>query len=269
MKRAVAVGLLTPIALSACEWRDPVELNPDMVVLEVLLVAGESEARMLAVLPHRGPEDAPPELSARLRGPGSAWEAAFSETLETKACRIEHVLYMPAKCLRAALPEPIRAGAAYRLRGTAPLGTFTGETRVPDHPVISAHTLRLGWSDDYETAIPLRYRAGSDIGSLSFGGRDIFLTLEDGTEIEVSADDLGLPQTVAATPPVDTAWLATGTRPARLHLLPSGLGWEWTNMEQLKDETMQPWPNFGIEGEGVYGYFSGMASSQPVLVFLQ
>ncbi len=30
----------------------------------------------------------------------------------------------------------------------------------------------------------------------------------------------------------------------------------------------QPWPSFGIEGEGVYGYFDGVAASKAVQVHL-
>ena len=110
MRREAGFGPVAVLALtasSACVYSDSLELHPDMVSLEILLVTGESEARMLAIHPHQA--DAVPDVSARLVGPG--WEAAFSETLELKACTGARV--DSARCLRAALPEPVRAGADY------------------------------------------------------------------------------------------------------------------------------------------------------------
>ena len=164
MKERIGFRLLivpAVAAMPACqEDFDPLELHPDVVSLEVLLVGGESEARMLASHPHR--EGAIPEVSAHLEGPG--WEAAFSETLKLEACTVARDVDS-ARCLRAVLPEPLRAGATYALRGTAPLGSFTGETRVPGRPLMSTDTLRLSWPDEGEPRlpIPLRYQAGSEV----------------------------------------------------------------------------------------------------------
>ena len=46
-------GLVATVALtasSACDYIHPLELHPDVVTLEVLLIAGESSARMLDIL---------------------------------------------------------------------------------------------------------------------------------------------------------------------------------------------------------------------------
>ena len=72
-------GLVAP-ALTAspgCETTRPFELHPDVVALAVLLVVGESEARMLAIHPNRE-AGAAPEVTATLHGPGG-WTAAFTD----------------------------------------------------------------------------------------------------------------------------------------------------------------------------------------------
>ena len=263
---AVVVGLA---ASSACEDFSPLELHPDVVTLEVLLVAGESEARMLAVHPHREPGDGGPEIAARLDGPG--WEAAFSETVGLEACTRAKRLPGPAKCLRAVLPEPVRAGAAYALRGTAPLGSFTGETRVPDPPLLSADTLHLSWPDKgAQRHIPLRYRAGSDIATLAVDVRNIFETQEDGTEVELPTSDLRLvPWAVDPDATADTVWIEVREKPLRFSLLLLGIGWRWRNFVGIENFTIRPWPSFGIEGEGVYGYFDGVARSRAALILVR
>ena len=268
MRREVGFGPVDMLALtvaSACDYIHPLELHPDMVSLEVLLIAGESEARRLAIHPHR--EGAVPEVSAHLEGPG--WEAAFSETLELKACTGARV--DSARCLRAALPEPVRAGAAYALRGTAPLGSFTGETRVPDPPLLLTDTLHLSWPDKGAGRhIPLRYRAGSDIGTLLVDVRDIFETQEDGTEVELPTRDLQLlPRGVDPAATADTVWIVARERPLRFCLLLLGVGWQWTNFAYIEDPVIRPWPRFGIEGDGVYGYFDGVTPSRAARIFVR
>lgn len=267
MKKAIGCGLLVVLAMAtmlACEEDfHPLELHPDVVWLEILLVAGESEARMLAVHPHR--EGVEPDVSARLEGPG--WEAAFSETLELEACTDARV--DSARCLGASLPEPVRAGASYGLRGIAPLGSFTGGMRVPDPPLLLSDTLQLSWPDNGERRlhIPLRYRAGRDIGTLLVDVRDIFETLEDGTEVELPTRDLGLlPRGVDPAATADTVSIVVRERPLRFSLTLLGVGWNWTNFAYAEDPVIQPWPSFGIEGDGVYGYFDGVARSRPALM---
>jgi len=255
------------VAASACvEDYGPLELHPDVVWLEILLVAGESEARMLAIHPHREPEDDAPEVDARLRGPG--WESAFSETLELQACTDDYV--DAAECLRAALPEPVRAGATYGLLGTAPLGSFTGEARVPDAPLLLTDTLRLSWPEEGERlTIPLRYRAGPDIGDLSVDVRDIFETLEDGTEVELDSHYLSSgPGWLDPDSTAGTVRIYVREKPLRFSLSLLGVGWNRTNMFTV-DPVLQPWPGFGIEGDGVYGYFDGVTRSRAARVFVR
>lgn len=271
MRERIGSELLIAVAMaatSACqEDFDPLELHPDVVSLEVLLVEGESEARMLASHPHQ--EGAIPEVSAHLEGSG--WEAAFSETPELEACTVAWDVYS-ARCLRAALPEPVRAGATYALRGTAPLGSFTGETRVPGRPLMSTDTLRLSWPDEGEPRlpIPLRYQAGSDIGILVVDVRDIFETRGDGTEVELPTYTLSLhPLAVYPAATADTVWIDVLGNPLHFSLTLLGIGWHLTNFVYVVTPAIRPWPAFGIEGDGVYGYFDGIARSRPMHVLVK
>lgn len=261
------VAVLALIAASACDQYDPLELHPDMVWLEILLVAGESEARMLAIHPHREPEDDAPEVDARLLGPG--WESAFSETLELQACTNDDV--DPAECLRATLPEPVRPGATYGLSGTAPLGSFTGEARVPDTPFLATDTLRLSWPEEGERlTIPLRYRAGPDIGDLSVDVRDIFETLEDGTEVEMDAHHLTSgPGGLYPDSTAGTVRIMVREKPLRFSLTLLGVGWNWTNLMRVEDAAIRPWRGFGLEGDWVYGYLDGVTRSRAAQVFVR
>jgi len=263
---AVATALAAAAA-SACEDDfGPLHFHPDVVTIEVLLVAGESEARMLAVHPHRGPGAPAPEVDARLLGPG--WEAAFSETLPLEACTAVQDLGS-RKCLRAALPEPVRAGGAYGLTGTAPLGAFTGEARVPDPPLLETDTLHLSWPDEGDRIrIPLRYRAGSDIGVLGVDVRDIFETRDDGTEVELPVHELRLvPWIVDPAATADTVLMDIREKPLRFSMLLLGIGWTWAKYRGLGIEGGEL--EGGIEGEGVYGYLDGVAPSGPMPVLVR
>lgn len=251
--------VLAVAAASACDSASgPLDLHPDVVVIEVLLVAGESEARMLAVHPHRGAGDGAPEIDARVVGPG--WEAAFSETLRLEDCTDFHRFPGTKRCLRASLPEPVRAGGLYGLAGTGPLGAFTGETRVPDPPLLLTDTLHLSWPDGGEwLEIPLRYRAGSGIGTLAVDVRNVFEIREDGTEVELNAGDLRLaPWFVDPAATADTVSIRVRERPLRFSLPLLGIGWRWTDFTGVE----------GLEGEGVYGYFDGVAPSRPALILV-
>ena len=234
-----------------------------MVAITVLLVAGESEARMLAIRPHG--EGAAPEITATLEGPG--WTAAFTDAPGLDTCTITSSWYVPLKCLRAVLPEAIAPTGSYRLRGTAPLGSFSGETVVPAAPTLleSADTLRLPFPDDSrDIRIPIRYRHGSEIGTVRPEVLEMFETQEDGTEIELEE----FPELVEGVE-ADTVLVWQRGRPLRfsLHLL--GFGWNYANFLRhwgTDDYLMPPWPDFGIEGEGVYGYFDGATLSRGLPV---
>jgi len=106
---------LTVAASSACEIVrpvDPLEAHPDVVAIAILLVAGESEARLLAIHPHRQRYDQKPQIGATLEGPG--WTAGFTRELRLPAS------WPPAARLSplgdpAGLPGP---------SGAEPLGGF-------------------------------------------------------------------------------------------------------------------------------------------------
>ena len=276
MRPCAGCGLvvaLTLAASSACETIRPFELHPDVVALAVLLVAGESEARMLAIHPHREPGDAAPEITATLEGPG--WTAAFTDALELETCTPGKRWPGPIKCLRAALPEAIRPTGSYSLHGTAPMGSFTGETVVPAVPLLvePTDTLRLPLPDDPgEIQMPIRYQIGSDIGTLEAEVLEVFETQEDGTEREIHPSDLGsFPQTVKGIES-DTVSIRQRGKPLRFSVRLLGIGWNYTNFLQhlgTGDPLMRPWPSFGIEGEGVYGYFDGVTRSRAARVLVR
>lgn len=250
---------------------DPLELHLDVVSVAILLVAGESEARLLATHPHRPDGAGVPGISATLLGPG--WTAAFSETLEPESCLRRTLGFGPAQCLSAPLPEPVRAATAYGITGTAPLGSFSGETTVPASPVLldPADTLKLqAYTDRSALKIPILYESNAGIGTLLAEVLDVFRTEDDGTETNGDARDLGLfPQRIDG-PGTDTLVAFYRDRPVRFSLRLTGLGRQYTDFidQSGRYPVPKPWPSFGIEGEGVYGYFSGAASSRAVQVRL-
>ena len=263
---------MTLAALVACSISDPSDPHRDVVALAVLLVVGENEARMLAVHPHREPGDDPPEITASLDGPG--WQAAFSETPGLADCNDLLPGPFPSRCLSAALPEAIQPSGAYRIGGTAPLGSFTGEVTMPDlpHLVEPTDTMRLpvpaepGWVD-----IPMRYQVGPDIGTLLADVTDVFETQEDGSEKAIPPDQFGFPQDVHVTG-ADTISIYHDGKPLRFSLRLLGLGWHYTDFVrhwEIQTLLLPPWPNFGIMGQGVYGYLDGIAPSRVARILVR
>jgi len=267
-----AFTIASVMTLSACDFTrpsDPFEAPPDVVTVALLLIAGESEARLLAVHPHRPRDGDAPQITATLKGPG--WTAAFSEELELETCTNSSSWPGPVRCLGATLPEPIGAIGEYVLDGTAPLGSFKGAISMPSPPDL------LEPKDDLElpapargtgVEIPVRYRTGSDVGTLMADVTDTFETLDDGTEIEVNRHHLGpFPRTIEGTE-ADTLYVFYQANPLRFRLSLLGVGWHYTNFLAHIGTfpTPKPWPSFGIEGEGVYGYFDGLTQSRSVPV---
>ena len=244
-------GLLVALTLAvspACEVTRPADLHPDIVVISLLLNPGQQVAHMLAVHPHRENGDGAPEISASLEGPG--WTAAFSGTGLGGVCE-DYRWSVPATCLRAWLPEAIRPGR-YSLRGTAPQGSFTGEMTVPATPLLvePADTLRLPLPDTTGYAgIPLDYGVDPATGMLV---ADLVVTEKSrGTGWWSEVVDVG-----------DTIEVYQRGNPLTIGLRLRGIGWNYTNWlkHTSGDLVLPPWPSFGIEGEGVYGYFDGVSA---------
>ena len=269
--RRSALVLTSPVlALSACQLFRPadlIEADPDVTTITVLLEAGDAQARLLAVHPHRPQDAEAPRIMAVLEGPG--WTAAFSAEPELESCTKWPNQFVanwpgPATCLTASLPEAVRASRSYGIRGTAPLGSFTGDMTMPAPPVIEdpADALQLVAGANHSVAIPLEFRKGSDIGTL-MAYADYFEIQEDGTEVEISGQYPELLDGDAA----DTVHHVFASRFGhRLELRLLGIGWHYTNFvaEFSEFPLPQPWPDFGIEGEGVYGYFDGLTPSSAV-----
>ena len=215
---------------------------------------------MLVGHPHRPASDPPPKVSASLIGPG--WQVALTHRTDPKdGCGGGPTYWpIPMVCLNATLPEPIRERATYRLEGEGPTGSFSGETAVPPAPVILDPVDTL-WVRDttYLIRIPIRYRAPREVGILrpeAYGT----VVVPSGTRSKwipvwpISLDLDGQTDTVQL--------LATPSK-AFLRLL--GIGWNYTRFRAGKTAHIGfPWPNFGISGKGVYGYFDGSATSRPV-----
>ena len=267
-----AFTLAVAVTLSACDFTrppDPFEAHPDVVTIALLLVAGESDAHLLAVHPHRPRDGDAPKITATLKGPG--WTAAFSTELELESCTNSASWPGPVRCLGATLPEPIGAIGEYTLEGTAPLGSFRGAMTMPAPPDL------LEPEDDLElpapargtgVEIPVKYRTGSEVGTLMADVTDAFETLDDGTEVEINRHHLGpFPRTLEGAE-ADTVYVSYHASALRFRLSLLGIGRHYTNFLAHIGTfpTPKPWPSFGIEGDGVYGYFDGLTRSPAVRV---
>ncbi len=264
------VLLAAAAATSACiRDSDSLDGHPDVVAVTVLLIAGEDEARLLAVHPHRARTAAAPEVTATLAGPD--WTAAFLDEAELGTCTGAADLLGPAKCLLAALPEPVRAGTAYQLRGSAPLGSFDGAMVVPEAPVLvePADSLLLpAPADGGPALVPVRYRNAAGIGTLLAELLDIVRTNDDGTETELAPSGFGYPRKLDGGLQTDTLPVSRRDRPLRFSLRVLGIGPNYTSFLEHAGSfpVPRPWPSFGLEGEGVYGYFDGAAPSRSVRI---
>ena len=122
-----SVRLLASMAvLTACDGytrsADPIFPNTEVIVVESVVVAGRSAAYILVGNPHGSAGGNPPAVDATLSGPD--WTAAFSESVDLRACGVGAPERWPgrAECWRASLPEPIEEATRYTLAGTSPMG---------------------------------------------------------------------------------------------------------------------------------------------------
>ena len=250
---------------------DSIEADPDVVAVSILLIAGESDARMLAVHPHRPRTGSPPEMEALLKGPG--WTAEFFDTVPLESCTLTDPSRWPGPvtCLRATLPEPVRSGDRYRIEGRALPGAFTGSVVVPATPVLlePANTLALPPPSRVRRfKVAVRYRTGPDVGRLLAESLDAYETADDGTEMAIDLGLLGIiPRTLEGAG-TDTLSIRYRDRPMRFSLRLLGLGWNYTNFLAYTSgfPLPEPWPGFGIDGDGVYGYFAAAAPSRTVRI---
>ena len=245
--RALVRRLLAATAVavtSACEiFPHPHDLDTDVVVLSLLLESGERTAKMVASHPHRKGREAPPDISASLEGPG--WTAEFTGTVEWECGDLSH--FGASTCLGASLPEAVGPGR-YRLRGTGPLGSFAGEATVPGMPSPAADTLRVPVPDTADLVfIPLDYQVDSATVALLLDIR-----LEPRWRPSRFFSELGDPL------PWQYPW---EDQDLAIDLRARALGRNYTDWFRRTggELLLPPWPSFGIEGEGVYGYFDGIS----------
>jgi len=262
---------VTLAASSACELVRPVdalEAHPDVVAIAVLLVAGESEARMLAVHPHRKRHELKPRVSATLDAP--SWTARFSDELRLPACgQLGGSWHIPTRCLGARLPEAIRSGVTYGVNGTAPLGPFNGAVTVPNAPLLiePEYSLWLPLPDEAGFVdTPIRYLVGSDVGTLLADVSDVYESQDGGGEVPIPVFNLGPFPVTLENAERDTVSVYVDEKPVRFALRLFGVGLHYTNFVKYTgvDPLPRPWPSFGLKGEGVYGYFDGLSYSRTV-----
>ncbi len=249
--RALVRGLLAATAVavtSACEiFAQPHDLDTDVVVLSLLLESGERSATMVASHPHREGDEAPPEISATLEGPG--WTAEFTGAGEWECRDLTH--FGASTCLGASLPEAVAPGR-YRVRGTTPLGPFTGEATVPGMPSPVADTLRVPVPDTarlvFIPLVSLDYQVDSATAALLV---DIRRDPRSGVSWSLFSE---LGDSLPWEYPWEEGDLAIDLR-AR------AVGHSYTDWFRRTggELILPPWPSFGIEGEGVYGYFDGIS----------
>lgn len=264
MRARGLAALAVTVATGGCiKSDDLLQPDPDVVSIAIILFAGESEAFMLAGHPHLPQSDTPPEVRATLLGPG--WEATFSDTTDLdEGCGGGPTFWeMPMVCLRAPLPEPIREQTSYGLEGESPRGPFTGATVTPTPPAIlapAADTFRLlpTMIPDYWW-MPVGYGTPDDVGTLRTAALGVFSD-SSGTytgRVLVQPWDLDIDRSTdsLAIDNVDQRMLR-----GRMYLL--GIGWNYTRF--VSDGARVH--GYGIEGDGVYGYFDGAVKSRPVHV---
>ncbi len=280
MKARAALFLLTAAALSACSYTRPDEdLSPeeDAVMIGALLLSGQSEAHLLATSPHRPAGGSPPKgVSATLTGDG--WKAAYADPVDLKRCNVDlPQKWRPALCLRAKLPQPIRAGVEYAIEGATHKGGFRGRTTVPRPPValaLDTQRVEVDSSDSGNSVaaeLEVRFDAPPEVGAVAIDIRNAIQLKSDGSS--------RAGWILAVTPPAldiraDSQRVKVWGRWQR----PGGrfeaylIGYE-TNYSRFVVDSREanvlykPWPSFGIEGdEGVYGYFGAAALSLKAIL---
>ncbi len=280
--RPAAGAALALVAALGCELPHPGWSDPKWVSIASLLEVGEREAYILARYYRSDSWEHPPvgepAVSASLEGPG--WTAPLADTAAGFVCGPfgwRH--FNPGKdvCLRGTLPEAIRSGVEYRLSGVTEHGPFTGRTVAPQPPLLlepDSDTARFRAEDLEGNArgmlVPVRYRFGPDVGTRfgEMGGTATtrFMTTElvgaESGRVNFDPDTfLYSPEPVAVPIPMRLA----------------GVGWNYTQFVENAERSwleadylvLRPWPETGIEGEGVYGYFDGVSFSRTVTVVVE
>jgi len=242
-------------------------MDPDVISIAMVLVAGEGQAHLLVGRPFLGRFDPPPKVTATLIGPG--WRAAFTrETDLADGCGGGPTDWpIPKVCLNATLPEPIREKATYRLKGRGPKGSFTGVTTVPAAPSLQAPVDTVWLPGPVgQIRIPIRYHALPEVGTLR---PEVLQTVADSTGNVSKWKQVSPNHLDAHGREATVAWFfERNFQRASLHLL--GVGQRYTYFWDAWEFDLNRvlWPKAGLSGEGVYGYFDGSAKSRSIEVRL-
>ncbi len=151
------------------------------------------------------------------------------------------------------------------------MGAFTGEMRFPNPPVLvePADTLRLSGRDlRFRTLpIPMRYQVPADVGTLLAEGHDVV--------VGYAGEEQRFPnfyREIDMGAAVDTIFLYPVDESMRFSLRLLGIGRHYTDFVKhigVDYPLLRPWPSFGIEGEGVYGYFDGVTPSRAARILVE
>ncbi len=286
---ALALAVCGVMAV-ACDYTRPTEVfvpDEDVVAIASVIAAGFDRATLLATYVHRDSTSPPPDVDARISGPG--WTAAFAPpnpnvpaSKALLACNViqEAVTWKgSAVCLRARFPEPIEVGVRYALSGATELGAFSGETVVPPAPVLVEPAEAFVATPASDTfGIDLRYDVPAGVG---------FVVAEAANVVQVVVDSAGeareepqfikfiLPREL--NPAADSAHVTVwgyAWRPPEFRFALHLVGFEenFSRFAGLRYDRLviRPWPSFGLSGdEGVYGYFGAASRSNPVHVIVR
>ena len=284
--RPTAGAALALVAALGCDLPHPASPDPNWVGIASLLEVGEREAYILARYfdlfgTRLGPAE--PAIAVSLEGPG--WTVPLADNVEDLQWNCGPLgtfdFDLDKKgdvCLRGDLPETIRPGVEYRLSGMTEHGPFTGRTVVPQPPVLLepvGDTALFDAMDMYDSDsealwVPVRYRFGSNVGTRvgEMGGtitpfRTTILVGAESGRVWFDPDSMiDSPDPVAVPVPMRLA----------------GLGRNYTRFVENTGSfqtdgdhflVLRPWPETGIEGEGVYGYFDGVSFSRTVTVVVE
>lgn len=287
MRQVAPFALLSALIAGGCDYTHPTDVfvpKEDVIAISAVISAGFDTAALLATLPHRDGSTNPPIVNARLTGPG--WTADFRQDPDShtpeglQACNLlsESVAWKgPVSCLRAQLPEPIKAGVQYTLSGTTELGAFSGNTIVPPAPVIVDPSVEFVATPAADTfGVDLRYETPAEVGLLVAEAANVVQVVVDG------AGNLGEePRWIKFIRPRELnpaaqsariivwgydsgssqAWRLPEFR-FDLHLV--GFDENFSRFARLRYDRLvvRPWPSFGLSGdEGIFGYFGAASRS--------
>lgn len=296
MRQVAPLAAFGTLIAGGCDYTHPTDVfvpDEDVIAISAVISAGFDTATLLATFPHRDGSSNPPIVNARLTGPG--WTADFRQDLDShtpeglQACNLMSgsVAWKgPVSCLRAPLPQPIKAGVRYTLTGTTELGAFSGTTIVPSAPVIVDPSVEFVATPAADTfAVDLRYETPTEAGLLIAEAANAVQVVVDGAgNVREEPRWIKFIRPRELNPAAQSARImvwgydsgsSQAWRPPEfrfdLHLV--AFDENFSRFARLRYDRLviRPWPSFGLSGdEGIFGYFGAASrSTTPVRVIVR